>query len=558
MQDRTRRTEPDFGRDLLVFCVVAAAYFVAGRVSLQFFPFLSPSSSPVWPAAGIALAALVLRGQRLAPAVYLGAFIVNVTNPHGPGFLASAAIAAGNTLEAVVGAMLIARFAGGSQAFQSARGVFLFSLLAADAALIGAGVGILMLMWMGGLTFSQAPAVLATWWLGDAVWAVLVAPPIILWGLDRAPGVLRRRWPEATLLGVCMLLLGIIIGFATLPSSSLQGTQLRFLALPLTLWVGFRFAPRETATGAVLLSVVALVVLAAVSVQGTLDWSILFLQGFLGIAAITGLAVAAVVAERRIALQSLGQARDELELRVAVRTAALETALDDLARSNKDLQEFAYVASHDLQEPLRAVAGYTQLLQRRHGATLTEDAKGLIGKSVDGAIRMQSLINDLLSFSRVGTHGQPLRPLPLDEPLQVALRNLEAPLRETGAKLVQGPLPKVMADDGQMVQLLQNLVGNALKFHQPGSAPEVQIGAEPGANGMTTFFVKDNGIGIEPRHHQRVFVIFQRLHRPGEYPGSGIGLAVAKRIVERHGGRIWVESQPGHGATFRFTLRSAS
>ncbi|MCA1818502.1 MAG: MASE1 domain-containing protein [Thermoplasmatota archaeon] len=557
MAEEQRPKQPDLGMDVLTFLAVVAAYAITGRVSLELFHFLDPSSSPVWPPTGIAIAALLLGGLRLAPAVYIGALIVNVTNPLGPGVPASLLIAGGNTMEAVVAAVLIGRFSGGKQTFQNARGVFLFTLLTADAALVSAVVGVATLLWLTPLGLPEAPGVLATWWLGDAVGAILVAPVVLLWGLDRSPGVLQRRLSEAALLGAGIVFLGVTMGFVAAFEPSLQGTQLRFLALPLILWAAFRFGMRETATCAGLLAVVALTVYVVQAEAGSPEYTLLFLQAFLGVSALTGLAVAALVGERRTAIGSLGVARDELELRVAVRTAALETALDDLARSNKDLQEFAYVASHDLQEPLRAVAGYTQLLQRRHAAALNDDAKGLIDKAVDGAVRMQSLINDLLSFSRVGTHGQPLRPLPLDEPLQVALRNLETPLRETGAALQQSPLPRVIADEGQMVQLLQNLVGNAIKFHQPGVPPQVQIGAEAGANGMTTLYVRDNGIGIEPRHYERVFVIFQRLHRAGEYPGSGIGLAVAKRIVERHGGRIWVESQPGRGTTFRFTLRSA-
>ena len=554
--------QPDWARDLVLSGIVAAAYVITGRLSLELFATVNPSASAVWPPTGIALAALILGGMRLAPAVFLGAFIVNLTNPAAPVDLAGALlIAGGNTLEAVVGAVLVLRFAGGSQAFATARNVFLFALLAADAALVSAVVGVAALLGTTDLAFQQAPGVLATWWLGDAVGALLVAPPIILWLRDRDLTQVRRRLPEAALLGGCILLLGVVMGFVAGIGTPLamQGTQLRFLALPLILWAAFRFTARETASATLLLASLSITVYATQRVEGAdASWTLLYLQAFLGVSALTGLAVASVVAERRSAVERLRQARDELELRVAVRTAALETALDDLARSNKDLQEFAYVASHDLQEPLRAVAGYTQLLQRRHGGALNDDARKLIQHAVDGAVRMQSLINDLLSFSRVGTHGQPLKPIPLQQPLEVALQNLEQPLKESGAKVTHGPLPKVLADEGQMVQLLQNLVANAIKFRVPDRQPEVHIGAEPGANGTATFFVKDNGIGIEPRHHERVFVIFQRLHNAAQYPGSGIGLSVAKRIVERHGGRIWIDSRPGEGSTFRFTLRTAS
>lgn len=546
----------DRARDALEFGAVAAAYIILGRLSLEFFAFLDPSASPVWPPTGIAIGALLLGGLRLAPAVALGAFVVNATNLEGPGVPGSMLVAFGNSLEAIVAVLLIRRFLGDG-AFTSARSVFLFTLLVADAALVSAVTGTSALLLSESIGWETAAGVFATWWLGDAVGGIVVAPAVILWGRDRNPGILRERRGEAALLAAAVVAVGLAMVLAAGLPGTARGTQVRFLALPLVVWAAFRFGLRETATVAAAISAVILGVVALPGPLGQEGSSLVYVQAFLGMAAVTGLAVAAVVTERRRALASLGQARDELELRVAVRTAALQTALDDLARSNKDLQEFAYVASHDLQEPLRAVAGYTQLLQRRHAADLPPEARTLIEKAVDGAVRMQLLINDLLAFSRVSTHGEQPRPVPLDEPLGKAMVNLETTIRESGATVKTTPLPRVLADESQMVQLLQNLVGNAIKFHQPDRPPEVHVGAEAGANGMTTFYVKDNGIGIDPRHHQRIFVIFQRLHRPGEYPGSGIGLALAKRIVERHGGRIWVESQPGHGSTFRFTLRSA-
>jgi signal transduction histidine kinase len=554
-------TEPatrDWRRDAIWSAVVLVAYVVLGRLSLAAFALLHPTASPVWPSAGIAIAAVLLGGLRYAPAVAVGAFLVNVTNPGGQtGILGSLAIAAGNTAEAVVVVLLVRRLAGGQDAFAAPRGIFLFALCVASASLLAAVTGVLTLL-STGLAASDAARVLATWWLGDAVGALLVVPVIVLWTRDRLPGPLRTRRDEAVILGACVLLLGAVTAGASALGTPHQGAQLRFLSLPLILWAALRFGAREAAT--VTLAAAALLIANFVAFgpdPGDAALTLLILQGSFGVSSVTGLAVAAVVQQRRQALEALRAARDELELRVAVRTAALETALDDLARSNKDLQEFAYVASHDLQEPLRTVAGYTQLLERRHAAELSPEARGLITKAVDGASRMQSLINDLLAFSRVGTHGQPLRPVAFEEPLKVALRNLDPAIQEAKAVVTHDArLPSVLADDVQMVQLVQNLVGNALKFHRPGQAPRVHVGAEPHPNGLATFYVRDDGIGIEPRHHDRIFVIFQRLHRPGEYPGSGIGLAVAKRIVERHGGRIWVDSQPGQGATFRFTLRT--
>jgi PAS domain S-box-containing protein len=224
----------------------------------------------------------------------------------------------------------------------------------------------------------------------------------------------------------------------------------------------------------------------------------------------------------------------------------------ELARSNEELEQFVYVASHDLQEPLRMVASYTELLSRRYKGKLDSDADEFIGFAVDGANRMKRLIDDLLSYSRVGTRGKAPQPTSSESACNQALANLSMAIEETGAEVTSDDLPLVMADESQLVQLFQNLIGNAIKFHSSGS-PKVQVSAELQQREWV-FSVKDNGIGIEPEYFDRIFLIFQRLHKKTEYPGTGIGLAVCKRIVERHGGRIWVESEPGKGATFLFTF----
>ncbi|TDR40803.1 PAS domain S-box-containing protein [Tahibacter aquaticus] len=229
-----------------------------------------------------------------------------------------------------------------------------------------------------------------------------------------------------------------------------------------------------------------------------------------------------------------------------------ETQRRELARSNMDLEQFAYVASHDLQEPLRMVASYVQLLARRYKGRLDQDADDFIGYAVDGALRMQRLIDDLLAYSRVVTRADAERDIDAGECLAVALRNLAARIRETSAQIQAGPLPLVHMDPSQLSQLLQNLVGNALKFCADAS-PQIDIDAQR-EDAFWHFRVKDNGIGLDPQYAERIFVIFQRLHGRQQYSGTGIGLAICKKIVERAGGRIWVESQPGQGATFHFTL----
>jgi PAS domain S-box-containing protein len=232
--------------------------------------------------------------------------------------------------------------------------------------------------------------------------------------------------------------------------------------------------------------------------------------------------------------------------------SALAEKAEELAKSNTELQHFAYIASHDLQEPLRMVASYVQLLARRYKGKLDGDANEFIAFAVDGAARMQALINALLAYSRIGTKGKPFEPSHCEKIFESALKNLKVAIEESRARVTHDALPTVMGDDIQLTQLFQNLIGNAIKF-RGNKPPSVHVSAE--RNGNEWFFsFRDDGIGIDPQYSERIFVIFQRLHSKEEYPGTGIGLALCKKIVERHGGRIWVESEPGNGATFRFSL----
>ena len=241
---------------------------------------------------------------------------------------------------------------------------------------------------------------------------------------------------------------------------------------------------------------------------------------------------------------------DETALRVA--HDELELKAQELARSNDELQQFAYVASHDLQEPLRMISSYTQLLGRRYGDKLDGDAREFMEFIVDGAARMKQLIEDLLAYSRVGTRGRDLQPVSSGAALAKALANLRAAQEASGAVVTHDAMPEVVADGAQLTQLFQNLVGNAMKFRGT-DPPRVHVAAET-RDEVWVFAVRDNGIGFDPQYADRIFMMFQRLHNKTEYPGTGIGLAICKKIVERHGGRIWVESHPGKGSTFGFTL----
>jgi light-regulated signal transduction histidine kinase (bacteriophytochrome) len=246
----------------------------------------------------------------------------------------------------------------------------------------------------------------------------------------------------------------------------------------------------------------------------------------------------------------------ELRREVADRTAA-ERALRDkseaLARSNAELEQFAYVASHDLQEPLRMVSSYVQLFEKRYAGQVDAKAQRYIEYAVEGAKRMQALIGGLLEFSRVGRIDEPVGPVDMGAALDQALLDLRSAIEESRAVVTRGPLPTVTGNAARIAQVLQNLIGNAVKYRRPDVSPAINVSATA-AEREWVFAVEDNGIGIDQQYLERIFIIFQRLHTRTEYPGTGIGLSICKKVVEHHGGRMWAVSKPGEGTTFYFTL----
>jgi light-regulated signal transduction histidine kinase (bacteriophytochrome) len=257
----------------------------------------------------------------------------------------------------------------------------------------------------------------------------------------------------------------------------------------------------------------------------------------MGVVAITALAVCATATESRRAEQDLRRRSAELR------------------RSNEELEQFATVASHDLQEPLRMTASYLQLLERRCAGKLAPEEREYVHHALDSTRRMRELIDGLLAFSRLDS-GAAFRPVDCERALTRALENLRASFEEAGATLERGDLPVVPGDETQLAQLFQNLIGNALKFRRPDRPARVLVDSRT-LDGQWVFSVRDEGIGIEPAAFERIFLLFQRFHHRDEYPGAGLGLAICKKIVERHGGRIWVESLPGQGSTFSFSIPMA-
>lgn len=266
------------------------------------------------------------------------------------------------------------------------------------------------------------------------------------------------------------------------------------------------------------------------------------------------LSVSAMLGSNGALMGFLGVARDITELKRA--QADLEHAAAELSRSNSDLEKFAYIASHDLQEPLRMITSYLQLLKRRYKGQLDEQADQFIGFAVDGAARLQSLVRGLLTFARIGTGRTVAVPVDMNVPLDIALDNLKLTIAEKEAMIIRDPMPTVCGDAVMLAQLFQNLISNSLKFCTEPT-PRIHISAKPSGDDWI-ISVADNGIGIEPQFLDRVFAIFQRLHSHADFPGTGIGLALCKKIVDRHGGRIWVASEAGKGSTFSFSLPAAA
>jgi len=264
-----------------------------------------------------------------------------------------------------------------------------------------------------------------------------------------------------------------------------------------------------------------------------------------------GAVIGFAVLFRALALQFRGLEQKSLEL--TDKTVELEEYSKELKRSNAELEQFAYVASHDLQAPLRLVSSYCNLLQRRYGDKLDQDAKEFIGFAVDGASRMQQLIKDLLAFSRAGRGGVSFQPLDMNDVVEAALSNLGGVIADNEARIERSALPWISGERVQLVQVFQNLIGNALKFRRD-ETPVIRVTAHEVGAGFAQFTIEDNGIGIKAEYLDRVFVIFQRLHQQEDYPGTGIGLAIVKKVIEYHGGRIWIESTPEEGSRFHFTL----
>jgi signal transduction histidine kinase len=490
-----------------------------------------------WSSLGLALAAFVIWGYKVWPGIFLGAIFTNLSAGLSLGF--SMGLAAAKTLEEILAAYLVRRFANGRHAFDRPRDVLVYFLVAGvGVTALGAFLGRITLHLGAYQSLDIRTPVWLTWWLGGMAKNLVVAPLLIIWANQPRVQWSRINWLEEGFLLIFIVLISETV-FTGMFFPGGRRHSMSFLCIPPLIYAAYRFGQRETAT--------ATAILAGIAVWNTMEGrgpflgegmsvgtSLLVLQVFLSVTAIIPLLLSSALSEEKRTLEGLKKAKEEL------------------LRSNNDLDQFANVAAHDLQEPLRMVVSYMQLVKDKYKDQLDSDGKEFIDFAVNGGKRMQALLLGLLEYARVGSKGKEFEPVSFEEVFGETAANLKIRIEELGARLTHGPLPVVMGERIQLIQLLQNLFANALKFHGP-EKPEVRLTARKKGKEWI-FECQDNGIGIDPKYFERIFIVFQRLHTREEYEGMGVGLAVCRKIVERHGGRIWVESKIGKGSRFYFTL----
>ena len=507
---------------LLRIALVAVVYFAAAKVALALA--IPPGyATAVWPSSGIALAALLLSGTRLWPGVWLGAAAANFTIQFS--LPVACAIATGNTLEALLAAALVQRYIGRQARFERGEDIVRFVGIAIVAGAVAATAASLTLGLGGFVAWQQTGYHWWTWWQGDVAGIVIVTPLVLSWARPQRPGWTPDRGAELVMFAIA-LLVAASASFAWPYGTSLP---FFFLLLPFMIWAAFRFSQTEVTTAAAV--VCAIAVWQTVAGRGPFatentNLSLLLLQAFMSTVAVMGLALSAVLEERRRAAERLRQAHDELE-------------------------QFVYVAAHDLQEPLRSVLNFTDMLGRRRDR-LDAESRDYLGFIESGVSRMRRILADLLAFSQVDRKaGEPVE-VDCERALDNTLEGLKAALDESGAVVSRDPLPTVTGIATLLELVFQNLIGNAIKFRAERPL-RIHVGARrDGAAWL--FSVRDNGIGIARRHFATIFEMFQRLHASERYSGTGIGLTICRKIVERHGGRLWLESEEGAGTTFYFTI----
>lgn len=521
--------------------VFAIIYVIAGKIGLN-LASLHASASPVWPPAGIALAAILLLGYRAWPAIFVGAFVVNLTTAGD--IATSVAIASGNTLEAIAGAWLVNRFAGGKNVFDRPQGVFKFALAAAISAVVSPLFGVTSLALDGFADWTNYGAIWVTWWLGDVTGDLIFTPLVLLWG-TRWKLALKKE--EAVEVGVLLLLLALLsaVVFGGWLEISAKNYPIAFICGPIVIWTAFRFTQRETATGIFILSVIA--------VWGTVrgfgpfvgqneNQSLLTIQSWTAVLAITAMALSAGMAERR-------RIEEELQQQKSIVEAA-----------NRTKDHFLAMLSHELRTPLTPVISALESLETE--PTQTEDTKASMAMIRRNIELETQLIDDLLDFTRIARDKMQLRFAPVDAHQAVSnvveICRAEARFKRLHVHLnLQAKSCHVTADAAKFQQIIWNLLKNAIKFTPEGG--DITISSDNPSETVFIVSVRDTGIGMEPEVMQRIFDPFEQGNRSFEhrFGGLGLGLAISKSLAQAHGGTLTAQSDGSNrGSTFTLSMQA--
>ena len=517
---------------------LAAAYFVAGKFGLS-LAFVNTSTTAVWPPTGISLAALLLLGTRIWPGVFLGAFITNLTTTGDP--VSSAGIALGNTLEALAGAFLVTRFANGARAFERSQDVIKFALLGAlVSTVVSATIGSATLALSGLASWSDLGPIWSTWWLGDVGGALIFAPVLLTWATLEVKELTWRPVERSALI-VAVIATGVLL-FGGIGPLSPENDPLAFLCFPALVWAAYRFGPREAATAVLLLALIAdwgTLHGFGPFARGDQNQSLIYLQAFMGVAAVTSLALAAAVLDRQRAQKTIQMTEQRLRM-VAEESARIR-------------EEFLSIATHELRTPVAALRGYIQLGQHSLDRGQHERLRGTLKVALRQTDRLATLIAQLLDASQMQTGRLKIERMPTDiSSLVSSAVDAERLASEARPWVVQiEPGLRANADPVRFEQVVVNLIDNAVKFSPSGGTVTVRLRDE---GGELRLEVGDQGIGIAPDRAARIFERFYRAHDDRGISGLGLGLYISKQIVELHGGRIEVSSELGRGTTFVVAL----
>ncbi len=533
------------------------------------------NASPVWPPSGLAFATLLIFGAELWPGIAIGAFLANIAafyENHVTGLPAilttSLFICIGNTLEALSGYYLLKRF-NAIDIMNRARDFASFFISALLMCMVSAGIGVTILSLNNIIPWAEYGTVWFTWWMGD-VSGVIVLTPVLL-SLKMVRFTANFRTSKAIQIILLFMALGIYLSavFGGWLPIGLNKAKIFFIFFIL-IWCAFRMNQWQSSLVVLFLSVVTIwgtLKQMGPFIENSQNDSFLSMQVFLCIASVTMMFLSTTLQQRRRVEQNLKEANTTLERKVTERTEAIEKQKEELKQANaelkiktsaleeanKDSRFFAHLISHDLREPLRSISGFMELLESKYKGRLDKNADEYIQFAIDGAARMNALIEDMLIYSRLEHSRDNFKEVSIKDVMTVVLDNLHGIVTHTQADIVVGDnLPTVFADFSQMVQLFQNLVDNAVKY-KGDTLPRIKVSASRQDKNWL-FSIEDNGIGIPDQYKERVFVMFQRLHTRDKYEGTGVGLAICKKIVERHGGTIWAEPALKGGTIFHFTI----